>query len=122
MNMSNIGTCSKCGNKDVKVVNHHTDYENDITIVLCYPCHKKLHAALRRNGTPLSPPTEYIPTTGVRGLKFVGRVGHAHHVTIPEEACKIVGINAGDLVYMEIIEVKPHQTEQTTTKKDENNE
>ena len=54
--MVNIGTCSKCDEKNVKIVMHHIDYENDITVPMCYPCHMKLHAELRRNGIPLSPP------------------------------------------------------------------
>lgn len=54
--MVNIGTCSKCDEKNVKIVMHRIDYENDITVPMCYPCHLKLHAELRRNGIPLSPP------------------------------------------------------------------
>ena len=38
--------CSICGKEKtgkMVFINHHTDYENDITILICRPCHNWLH-------------------------------------------------------------------------------
>jgi len=38
--------CSICGKEKigkVVLVNHHIDYENDITTLVCRPCHNWLH-------------------------------------------------------------------------------
>lgn len=52
------GTCSKCGDTNVSIDMHHPNYESDVTIPLCRLCHRRLHSALRKNGTPLSPPNQ----------------------------------------------------------------
>lgn len=55
------GICKVCGSKG-KVVRHHISYEKDITVLLCYKCHKKAH----KNGIPLYRPVDKKPESGHR--------------------------------------------------------
>ena len=35
--------CVICGETEKRLVKHHTDYQNDITVLLCDKCHVNLH-------------------------------------------------------------------------------
>lgn len=42
--------CELCGKAkvgDKRYARHHIDYDNDITIIICYSCHMQIHARLR---------------------------------------------------------------------------
>lgn len=39
-----MSECLICGETGKRLVKHHTDYEKDITVLLCDKCHRNLHA------------------------------------------------------------------------------
>lgn len=72
-----IRSCKVCGTMTKRLVKHHTDYKNDITIDVCNSCHRMIH-----NGSIKSIPAPQPNNTkvGVRKsthkrLKSVGRFG-----------------------------------------------
>lgn len=44
--------CSICGTLDKRIVKHHIDYENDITIPVCDKCHFGLHSGRIKSEFP----------------------------------------------------------------------
>lgn len=38
-----IRSCKVCGTMTKRLVKHHTDYKNDITIDVCNSCHRMIH-------------------------------------------------------------------------------
>ena len=54
------GMCSVCGTSDIKIIRHHTDYENGVTVRMCLSCHQKLHKRLEKNGMPLNVPIGFV--------------------------------------------------------------
>jgi len=93
--MTKLGTCSKCGQENISIVMHHTDYENDITIPICRSCHKTLHNELRKKGTPLHPPDfVYVNISLPRSLvneittSAVGKRGYTGVTEFVKDACR----------------------------------
>jgi len=52
-----MSECLICGETEKRLVKHHTDYEKDITVLLCDICHRNLHAGNIESDIPVPDPS-----------------------------------------------------------------
>lgn len=50
--------CVICGETEKRLVRHHTNYEKDITVLLCDKCHRNLHNGKLESDIPVPAPSD----------------------------------------------------------------
>ena len=76
--MSEIPKCHKCGCTDKRLFHHHKSYNPEIIVLVCMPCHKKIHIGLRFDGACDIPPDELTEMSNKSN--YAQKRKHEHYI------------------------------------------
>ena len=104
--------CSICGKSDSKIIKHHTCYEPEETIDVCWTCHNKIHRENPQLRSPLGfyYKTDYSNhiTTGTKErLSIIATLGRSGAVTLSEPVRAAMRLKEGDLLEINIEKIDP---------------